>query len=87
MTDSFKNVRLFWKGQVKASTKCLAVATDSYEKDGTTAKSSFVNVENAEIRKHPRTVMITVECCNVSFSSLLLYKTNLFHFTGVRLFI
>ena len=40
--------RLFWKGQVKASKKCLAIqAIDISKKDKTKAKSSFVDVENA----------------------------------------
>ena len=40
--------------------KCLAAAIDK-------AKGSFIDVKNAEIRKHPQTVMITVECHKASF--------------------
>ena len=60
---------------MKASKKCLAEAIHNYEKDETKAKRSLSTWKNVEIKIYPLTVVMTVECYEAYFSSLILYKT------------
>ena len=73
---------------MKASKRCLVEAFDN-KKHETEAKSSFVGVENTKIHGEKKNhwtvrVMTTVECCEVNFSSLLLYKTRSLSRTAVE---